>query len=581
METCRTCAISMFVCDSENGNNNFLDLYHSNCWPSEMAQIRLQFVNWNLKISPNDGLPQKICSDCFTKFCSISAFRVVCQEAQLKLLNIYDKIDDTSLEDVDEKDYPAYEHNVQATESSRTITMVSTETQPITANDPIEIVMDEAEEVEQFNQESSSPQLTIRYACKFCLRPQESYQLQQLLLEHINTNHDPEQPYNCPDCEARFQDAASRTVHLKSCHVEKQHACEVCGKKYGDRHNLRHHIEKYHTDTDFECVFCEKRFFTRKSLNYHMKWHNPERQFKCRQSGCERLFINQRHLKCHEATHSGASSRKSENCGFCGKTFIHLKTLRWHIYRQHGGEKPYKCANCTEVFASYAEKRIHMLELHRENLTAIERSECMMCRQPFGSEQDLVDHMSAEHLQRPGAPVIANNKRVVQQKRERKYSGIFQCSSCTQRFNMKSALERHAAVHSEKDRPHACPQCSKRFKRAQDMKWHIKTHEKEKPNVCDVCGKAFALKYVLTQHRLSHEVLEKNFKCNVCGRAYLFEKSLRLHQRVHTGKTYYKCDICQERFVTHIRLTNHMQKTHSSQPPPEETLDDLINIVIS
>lgn len=28
--------------------------------------------------------------------------------------------------------------------------------------------------------------------------------------------------------------------------------------------------------------------------------------------------------------------------------FIHVKTLRWHIYRQHGGEKPFKCAICTE-----------------------------------------------------------------------------------------------------------------------------------------------------------------------------------------------------------------------------------------
>ncbi|EDX13599.1 GD18629 [Drosophila simulans] len=223
-----------------------------------------------------------------------------------------------------------------------------------------------------------------------------------------------------------------------------------------------------------------------------------------------------------------------------------------------------------------------MLERHRENLTAIERSECMLCRQPFSSEPDLIHHMSAEHLQRPGAPIIANNKRVLQQKRERQYSGLFQCGSCSQRFNMKSALERHAAVHSEKDRPHACPHCSKRFKRAQDMKWHIKTHEKEKPNVCDVCGKAFALKYVLTQHRLSHEVLEKNFKCNVCGRAYLFEKSLRLHQRTHTGKTYYKCDLCQERFVTHIKLKTHMQKTHASQPlSADQPLDDLINIVIS
>ncbi|XP_022219220.2 zinc finger protein 2 [Drosophila obscura] len=600
METCRTCAISMFVCDFENGSNNFLDLFHPTCWQSEMAQIRLEFVHWNLKISPNDGLPQKICSDCFTKFCSIYTFRLGCQEAQLKLSNIYDKIDASSLEDDNhaEEEADAAPETATIIGTTTSTTTVSTETQPNTATaPPIEFFVETIGHNEADNDESQPPylddddddneatqELTISYACKYCFKPQESYQLQQLLLEHINASHDPDQPYNCPECKECFQDAASRTVHIKSCHVEKQFKCEVCGKKYSDRHNLRHHIEKYHSETDFECTMCEKRFFTRKSLNYHMKWHNPERQLKCRQTGCERLFINQRHLKCHEATHTGASARKSEHCGFCGKTFIHLKTLRWHIYRQHGGEKPYKCANCTEVFASYAEKRIHMLERHRENLTPIERSECMLCRQPFGTEQDLIHHMSVDHLQRAASvPVIANNKRVLQQKRERQYSGLFQCDSCTQRFNMKSALDRHAAVHSEKDRPHACPHCSKRFKRAQDMKWHIKTHEKEKPNVCDVCGKAFALKYVLTQHRLSHEVLEKNFQCNICGRSYLFEKSLRLHQRVHTGNTYYKCDLCQERFVTHIKLKTHMQKTHAhaSETPSPDSLDDLINIVIS
>lgn len=148
-----------------------------------------------------------------------------------------------------------------------------------------------------------------------------------------------------------------------------------------------------------------------------------------------------------------------------------------------------------------------MLDLHTENLTHQERSECMYqaCRQEFDNEQDLIRHMETDHLQRgPATPIIANNKRVLQRKRERQFTGLFQCGSCTQRFNMKSALERHMAVHSA-DRLHACTHCSKRYKRAQDLKWHMKTHANEKPNVCDVCGKAFALKYVLTQHMRSHE----------------------------------------------------------------------------
>ncbi|XP_030374340.1 zinc finger protein 431 [Scaptodrosophila lebanonensis] len=597
METCRTCA----KCDFDN--NYWLDLFHptpTRCWQSEIAienieilkQIRCEFANWKLKIFPNDGLPQKICTDCFTKFCSIYTFRMACQDAQLKLSNIYDKIDASSLEDKTEDDEEA--EDVAATATSNVLqpttetetatvdgaTMATTNADHISLDQHFGIFAEAIEETFDCENATVDDKVAINeitYACKYCYKPQQSYQLQQELLEHINAVHDPQQPYNCIECNECFQDAASRTVHIKSAHVEKHYACDVCGKKYGDRHNLRHHVEKYHTETDFECNMCEKRFFTRKSLNYHMKWHNPERQLKC--GYCDRLFINQRHLKCHEETHTG--TRNTEHCSFCNKSFIHLKTLRWHIYKQHGGEKPFKCGNCTEVFASYAEKRIHMLEKHSENLTAIERSECMLCRQQYLNEQKLIQHMSEEHLKRKAAtPIIANNKRVLQQKRERHYSGLFQCGNCTQRFNMKSALERHLAVHSI-DRPHPCPHCSKRFKRPQDKKWHMKTHANEKPNVCDVCGKSFALKYVLTQHMRSHEVLEKNFKCQICGRAYLFEKSLRLHERVHTGKTYYKCDLCQESFVTHIKFKTHMQKAHDDARSKDYPLDELINIVIS
>lgn len=257
----------------------------------------------------------------------------------MKLSNIFDKIDANTLYDRSDDEAELVEELGQndAADVGRTDTPTeTTETTTTTQNTaiieatetPIEIYVEtininETDSLQLVDETTDFVptdfnELNISYSCKYCYKTEECFEQQNLLLEHISSKHDADQPYNCPECPERFQDAASRTVHMKSSHVVKHFICEVCGKKYGDRHNLRHHVEKYHSETDFECSLCEKRFFSRKSLHYHMNWHNPERQLKCRHNGCDRLFINQRHLKCHEATHT-TGSRKSEYCGFCGK----------------------------------------------------------------------------------------------------------------------------------------------------------------------------------------------------------------------------------------------------------------------
>lgn len=161
--------------------------------------------------------------------------------------------------------------------------------------------------------------IAVTFECRYCYKSRDvssqSFQKQSELLAHITEKHNSDNPYNCPYCERGFQDAASRTTHIKSLHCQKLYRCETCGKGYADRFNLRNHIEKYHSDTDYDCTLCQKSFLSRKSLNYHMKWHNPKNQLKC--NYCDRLFINQRHLRCHEETHTGY--RNQEVCTFCGK----------------------------------------------------------------------------------------------------------------------------------------------------------------------------------------------------------------------------------------------------------------------
>lgn len=89
-----------------------------------------------------------------------------------------------------------------------------------------------------------------------------------------------------------------------------------------------------------------------------------------------------------------------------------------------------------------------MLDYHLDNLTVLEKTECMLCHKRYENEIDLKKHMLEDHNEEKSSIKITNNKRVIMNKKQKQFTGLFQCEVCDKRFNMKSALERHQAVHS-------------------------------------------------------------------------------------------------------------------------------------
>ena len=102
--------------------------------------------------------------------------------------------------------------------------------------------------------------------------------------------------------------------------------------------------------------------------------------------------------------------------------------------------------------------------------------------------------------------------------------------------------------------PH--PGCNKKFQWKKSMKRHERIHTGNKPFQCAVCQKKFTYRHHLLRHGVVHTG-EKPFQCEVCGNRFTQPASLKLHERIHTGEKPFHCSVCQKKFTTRMHLLRH------------------------
>ncbi|XP_017293189.1 zinc finger protein ZXDC isoform X1 [Kryptolebias marmoratus] len=118
-----------------------------------------------------------------------------------------------------------------------------------------------------------------------------------------------------------------------------------------------------------------------------------------------------------------------------------------------------------------------------------------------------------------------------------------------------------------------CPEpgCSCTFESRQKLKIHLLNHtEDPRPYQCTVegCGWAFATSYKLKRHLQSHDKLRPH-TCQFegCGRRFTTVYNLKAHLKVHEQDSAFVCDICNEKFRSTTRLTNHQRIHFEPQRP--------------
>ena len=126
---------------------------------------------------------------------------------------------------------------------------------------------------------------------------------------------------------------------------------------------------------------------------------------------------------------------------------------------------------------------------------------CQMCKRAFSSNDNFKQHMSSHHGRKCGCPnILEMTEKEVLFHNQTVHRNHFGCNICFRTFKNKEHGLTHMAEHEGK-RGFQCEKCGNDYKRAGDLKGHIKLCSDMDPVKCDLCDKCFNGKERLKIHR--------------------------------------------------------------------------------